>query len=91
MNSGSASTTPKSSVTSRLFPMPGTPTTVTSCGRCSRRMSWNALTSWSSSSVRPTSGPADTVSTVGIDLAWSASQAASCSDLPFAVTGSCWV
>ena len=91
MNSGSASATPKSSVTSRLLPMPGTPTTVTSCGRCSRRMRSNALTSRSSSSIRPTSGAAETVSTVGIDLAWSASQTASCSDLPFAVTGSRWV
>ena len=87
---GSESRAEKSSQTSLLFPIPGTPTRVTSCedrSRCERATpSRSAL----SSSLRPTSGapPRKAMSTPSRAFGAMGSHAGTGSALPFATTGS---
>ena len=93
MISSSASVIWKSSATSRLLPMPGTPTSVTSCADCSVRARWKASASMPRSRSRPTSGVRNFCSTSlpKRERAATASQTLTGSDFPFASTeGASW-
>ena len=80
---------PRSSKTSRLLPIPGTPTSVTSWHVFSARALARASTRRSSSRSPPTSGaPALHASTPKRDRASTASQTSTGLALPFATTGS---
>ncbi len=89
VSSGRSSTATKSSWTSRLLPMPGTPTSVISCGElsCSTRASVEIRSA--SSRSRPTSGVLGrrVMSVPNRERAWTASQTCTGSVLPFASTG----
>ena len=73
------------------MPIPGTPTSVTSCGSRVRVAREKARSSTSSSSSRPTSGarPCWRTSTPTAERGWTASHTRVGSLLPFPVTGSC--
>ena len=89
-SSGSSSTTDESSRTSRDLPIPGGPTSVTSCAECSCRARAKASQRSCTSAVRPTSGarPRSRGSAPTRERAPTASQARTGSALPLARTGS---
>ena len=88
IRSGWRSIAPYSSRTSRLFPIPGTPTSVTSCGERSPSVRASASSSSATSRVRPTSAAPWTRSTPTRARACTTSHACTGSALPFATTGS---
>jgi hypothetical protein len=89
ISSGSASATCDSSYTSRDLPIPGTPTSVTSCGDRSARTRASASRSTPSSRSRPTSAALAWcgTSTPSRARAATASHTGTGSRLPFAATG----
>ncbi|HUZ84056.1 MAG TPA: hypothetical protein VMU66_05140 [Gaiellales bacterium] len=84
-SSGSSSTARDNSRTSRLLPIPGTPTSVTSCAARSSHTRASVATRRSSSRLRPTSGveASRVTSTPNCDRALSASHAGIGSCFPF--------
>ena len=91
MISSSSAAASRSSITSLLFPIPGTPTRVTSCGERSTRTRANAPRSSARSFSLPTSGD-DGSSSPGPEtrpIASTASHTSTGSVFPFADTGSC--